>query len=148
MILGLEGFASSLIPTWSSSGHFGVNLFPLASGILAFYAGLSMLRLSEFGRKLVIALLLIRLTINVWVFLHLKTGAWAGLNYFGEQIYRFENRYAYPGLLLAGILTALLTIIFLSQKETRQFFMTESTDDAGSTKMNSDDIETGSDIFI
>jgi magnesium-transporting ATPase (P-type) len=152
MFLGLASFISALFPVWSQSSRlFVINVFPLVGGALAFYAGLTMLRLSEFGRKFVVALLSIRVAINtlllLWLLLY-KNGAWLGVNYFGEQIFRIENRYAYPVLLLAGIVISLLIIIFLFQSETRKIFRPEATDNADAGKSNPDGIEVESDIFI
>jgi len=64
MALGLWNFYNSLFPVLSSSGLFVIRLFPLVGGALAFYAGLTMFRLNEFGRKLVVVLLSIRVVIN------------------------------------------------------------------------------------
>ncbi len=90
-----------------------------------------MFRLNEFGRKLVVILLSIRVVINVLFILELtKDGAWLGIeNRLGEIIYSIESPYAYQGFLLVWIVIALLTIIFLSQSETREIFMPEVTKD-------------------
>ena len=131
MALGLWNFYNSLFPVLSSSGLFVIRLFPLVGGALAFYAGLTMFRLNEFGRKLVVVLLSIRVVINALFILWLpKDGAWLGLgNRLGEIIFRMENPYAYQGFLFAWIVIALLTIIFLSQRETREIFVPEATSD-------------------
>ena len=129
MFIGLLNVYYSLIPVLSSSGTFVIRLFPLVGGALAFHAGLTMFRLNEFGRKLVIFWLFIRVIINILsILLFLKDGTGFRVeNYFGETIYRIENPYALPGFLLAWMLIALLTIIFLSQKETKAIFAPEAT---------------------
>src|SRR5258706_16085958 len=129
MFIGLLNVYYSLIPVLSSSGTFVIRLFPLVVGALAFHAGLTMFRLNEFGRKLVIFWLFIRVIINILsILLFLKDGTGFRVeNYFGETIYRIENPYALPGFLLAWMLIALLTIIFLSQKETKAIFAPEAT---------------------
>ena len=50
-------------------------------------------------------------------------------NRFGEIVYRIESPYAFLGFLLAWIIIALLTIIFLSQNETKALFVSEVTRD-------------------
>jgi hypothetical protein len=146
MVLGLWSFANSLFPTSFSSGFFVINLFPLVGGALAFYAGLAMFRLSEFGRKFVVVLLCIRVVINAWLLFYVKHGAWLGLNYLGEQIYRIENRYAYPGFILVWIVMGLLTITFLSQRKTRKLFTPETTDNVDLNTIDSDSVQT--DILV
>lgn len=146
MIMGLLNFASSLLPTSYSSGYFIINIIPLIGGALAFYAGATMLRLNEFGRKFVVALLSTRVALNVWSLFYLKDGAWLGWYYRGEQIYRIENRYAYPIFLLIWMAIYLLIIIFLSQKETRKIFAPETIDNVNSSDDNSGSVE--SDILI
>jgi hypothetical protein len=148
MVLGLLNFSTALFPTFSSSGLFVIKLFPLVGGALALYAGLAMLRLSDFGRQFVIILLSIRVLTNVWALFYLKGGAWLGLNYLGEQIYRIENRYAYPVFLLVWMVVALLTITFLSQRETKTIFTQETADGVDSGEKKSDGIEVESDILI
>jgi hypothetical protein len=125
MVLGLLNLYNALVSALFSSGLFVVQLFPLVGGVLAFYAGLNMLRLNEFGRKLVVLLLSVRVVINVlFVFRLPREGAWLGVaNRLGEIVYRVESPYAYLGFLLVWIAVALLTIVFLSQKETKQIFM-------------------------
>ena len=122
MVLGLLNLYNALI-----SGLFGVQLFPLVGSALAFYAGLSMLRLNEFGRKLVVLLLSMRVGINVlFVFRLPKEGAWLGVaNRLGEVVYRVESPNAFLGFLLIWIAVALLTIVFLSQRETKQVFVSD-----------------------
>jgi hypothetical protein len=46
-------------------------------------------------------------------------------NRFGEMVYRIEIPYAFQGFLLVWTIIALLTIIFLSQKETKAIFVPE-----------------------
>ncbi len=42
---------------------------------------------------------------------------------FGEVIYRAQNPYAYQGFLLVMTVVAVLTIVFLSHKETKEIFV-------------------------
>ena len=125
MIIGFLNFFYSLFPTLSSSGLFVIKIFSLVGGALAFYAGLIMLRFNEFGRKLVIFLLSARIIMNAVAFFQLpKEGAGLGIeNNFGEMIYRVQNPYAYQGLLLILTVVAVLTITFLSHKETKEIFV-------------------------
>jgi hypothetical protein len=129
MGMGFLNFFSSLLTTVSPAGLFVIRVFPLVGGALAFYAGLSMFSLSEFGRKLVILLLVIRVAINTVLLWWLpKNGAWLGVeNRLGEIIYTIESPYAYPGFLLVLIVVSLLTIIFLSHKETKEIFVLTAT---------------------
>jgi len=93
MIIGFLNFFYSLFPTVSSSGLFVIKVFPLVGGALAFYAGLSMFRLNEFGRKLVILLLSIRIVINAVLLLRLSPDT-AGLgieNRLGEIINKIQS---------------------------------------------------------
>lgn len=150
MILGLVNCFNSLFPNWPSD-PLAIYLFPLLGSALTFYAGLTMLRLSDIGRKLIIALLSLRVAINTLVILWLlfdNKDVWFDLYYFGEQLYRIENRYTYLGLLLVGVVVALLTIMFLSQKETRKFFDQETIAVSDSGKVISDGVEVESDVLI
>lgn len=131
MIVGLLNFYNSLFPSLSSSGLFVIRVFPIAGGALAFYAGLSMFRLNEFGRKLVIILLSIRMAINALLMFQLpNAGVWLGVeNRLGEIIYRVESPYAYQGFLFIWIAINLLTIVFLSHSETKKIFVQETIKD-------------------
>jgi hypothetical protein len=134
MILGLVNFCYSWSPRSSSPELFVFSLFPLVGGALAIYAGLAMFRLSEFGRKLVVILLSIRVGINVWTMWrsipYLENGARFGImNDLGEIVYRAESPYAYQGFLLVWLILALLVIIFLSQRETKEIFVPEVAKD-------------------
>lgn len=90
-----------------------------------------MFRLDEFGRKLVVLLSSVRVVINALLILQLpKDGASLGVqNRLGEIIHRIESPYAYPGFLWGWIAVALLVILFLSQKETKEIFAFEVTKD-------------------
>ncbi len=131
MVLGLLNLYNSLVLVFFSSGLFVIHLFPLVGSTLAFYAGLSVFRLKEFGRKLIVILSSVRVVINIlFVFRLPKEGAWLGVaNRLGEIVYRVENPYAYLGFLLVWIAAALLTIAFLSQRETKQLFVSEASKD-------------------
>jgi len=131
MIFGFLNFYNSLTSALFSSGLFTIKIFPLISGILAFYAGLSMFRLNEFGRKLVVILLTARVFINIMSILQFPLGdTWLGIeNRFGEIIHKFESPYAFQIFLLAWITVALLIIIFLSQKETKDIFAPQEIKD-------------------
>ena len=132
MILGLVNVYYSLVPILFSSGLIVINLFQLVGGALAFHAGLTMFRLDEFGRKLVVFWLYVRVFMNVLLFLwlSLKLTGGAGLsiqNYLGEITYRITIPYAYQGLLFVWTALVLLIILFLSQKETKAIFAPEVT---------------------
>jgi hypothetical protein len=126
MVLGLLSFCNSWTP--SSSELFVISLFPFVGGVLAIYAGLAMFRVSEFGRKLVVILLSLRVVINILLLLGwLKEGAGLAIkNSIGEIIYRIESPYAYQGFVLVWIIVGLLTILFLSQRETKAIFVSET----------------------
>jgi len=132
MILGLVNGYYSLVPILFSSGLIVINLFQLVGGALAFHAGLTMFRLDEFGRKLVIFWLYVRVFMNVLLFLWLpfKLTGGAGLgiqNYLGEITHRITIPYTYQGLLFVWTTLVLLIILFLSQKETKAIFAPEAT---------------------
>ncbi len=132
MVLGLLNFYNSLFSSLSSSDMFVLRLFPLVGGALAFYAGLTMFRLNDIGRQLVVVLLFMRVLINALYFLRVPTNdAWLGIeNHLGEIIFRIESPYAFQGFLVAWIVIALLTIILLLQSETKKIFVPETTRDA------------------
>jgi hypothetical protein len=129
LISGILSFCNSWTP--SSSVLFNFNFYRFVGGVLALYAGFAMFRLNEFGRKLIVILLSIRVIMNVLLVLRvLKVGDGLGVeNRFGEVIYRIESPYVFQGFLLAWILVAMLTISFLSQKETKAIFAPEVTKD-------------------
>lgn len=131
MVLGILNLYNALVSALFSSGLFVVQLVPLAGGALAFYAGLSMFRQNEFGRKLVVLLLSIRVMINVlFIFRLPQEGAWLGIaNRLGEIVYRVESPSAYLGFLVVWIAIALLIIVFLLQRETKQVFVFEISKD-------------------
>lgn len=131
MVMGFSNFFSSLLPTVSPSGSFTIKVVPLVGGALVGYAGLTMFRLSEFGRKFVVLLLSTRVVINTALLLRLPLGG-AGLgieNCLGELIDKVQSPYAYQVFLLALIVIGSLTIIFLSQRETKEIFMPVTTSD-------------------
>ncbi|MFT3893447.1 MAG: hypothetical protein QM730_17605 [Anaerolineales bacterium] len=132
MVVGLLNFYNSLFPSLSSSGIFILRLFPLIGGALAFYAGLTLFRQNDFGRQLVVVLLFLRVFINALYFFRMsKDVAWLGIeNHLGEIIFRIESPYAFQGFLLAWIIIALLTALFLLQSETKKIFESEVIKDA------------------
>ena len=129
MITGLLSFCNSWTP--SSSELLVFNFYLFVGGVLALYAGFAMFRLNEFGRKLVVIMLSIRVIVNVLLVLRvLQAGVGSGIeNRFGEIIYQIRSPYAFQGFLLIWIIIALLMIIFLSQKETKAIFVSEATRD-------------------
>ena len=76
-------------------------------------------------------LLSIRVIINLLLVLQvLQADARLGVeNRFGELIYQIESPYAFQGFLLVWSVIALLMIVFLSQKETKEIFVPEETRD-------------------
>src|SRR5262245_2056876 len=102
MVTGFANFFSSLLSAASPSGLLVIRIVPLVGGALAFYAGLNMFRLKEFGRKFVVLLLSIRVALNTLLLLRLPSSgaALAVENQLGEIIYRIQSPYAYQGFLL------------------------------------------------
>ena len=144
MVLGILNFFEALLPVLSSSGLFVLKPFSLVGSALGFYAGLTMFRLNEFGRKLVVLLLSIRIIMNVMLILWLPADT-AGLgveNRLGEIIYSIESPYAYQGFLFVWIVIGLLTIIFLSQRQTRELFVSEVSKDVESDIIFEQEVET------
>jgi len=129
LVWGFLSFCNSWTP--SPSELFVINLFPFVGGLLAVFAGFAMFRLNELGRKLIVILLSIRVILNGLLVLRvLQDGPALGVqNRFGEIIYRIESPYAFQGFLLVWIIIALLTIMFLSQTETKAIFVPEVTRD-------------------
>ncbi len=125
MILGVMSLCYSWGP--SSSGVLVLNWLSLVGGALAIYAGFAMFRLNEFGRKLVVLLLSIRVVMNIFMILWvLRQGPGLGIqDRFGEIVYRIVSPFVFQGFLLLWILFAILMIIFLSQSETRAIFTPE-----------------------
>ena len=131
MVLGLLNFYNSLFPTLSSSGLFLLRPFSLVGSALAFYAGLTMFRFNEFGRKLIVILLALRIGMNAWLLFGWSKGDGLAVeNRLGEIIYRIESPYAFPGFFVGWILIGLVMIIFLSQKETKEIFVPVEANDA------------------
>jgi hypothetical protein len=126
MILGFMTFCNS----WgiSSSGALILRWLALVGGALATYAGFAMFRLNEFGRKLVVLLLSIRVVINILLILRvLQNGPGLGIDdRFGEIVYRIDSPFVFQGFLLLWSLIAVLMIIFLSQNKTRAIFAPEA----------------------
>jgi hypothetical protein len=97
-------------------------------GAIATYAGFAMFRLNEFGRKLVVLLLSIRVVMNILLILRvIQNGPGLGIqDRFGEIVYRIDSPFAFQGFLLLWIFIAVLMIIFLSQNKTRAIFAPEA----------------------
>jgi hypothetical protein len=123
-------FLSSLI---GSSKSIELDLTRLMGGVLALYVGWYLFKLEEFGRKLAIFLLWVRVGINlyfmVWLLLHQESAVSSGLYFLDKEIYRIANPDASEIFLVVWMLIALLTIVFLSQGETRRLFATSTTND-------------------
>ena len=131
IINGLWGIGVFLYPLASTPKSIELDLAPLMSGVLALYVGFYLFKFDEFGRKLVIFLLYLRVAINsafmVWAFSRQKEVVESGLYFLEEQIYRLDNRYAFQIFLFVWIMIALLVIVFLSQSETKKIFLSEKS---------------------
>ncbi|PKO14415.1 MAG: hypothetical protein CVU39_14265 [Chloroflexi bacterium HGW-Chloroflexi-10] len=84
-------------------------------------------KLDEFARKSVVVLLFVCVSVNLYLLVRLlfrKDGAVSsGLYFLDKEIHRFANPYDPKIFLAASIIVALLTIAFLSQRETKKLFM-------------------------
>ena len=118
-----------------SAGFINLDLTRLIGGALALYVGFHLLRFDEFGRKLAIFLLGVRVAINsyflVWFLSNREGVISTGIYFLKEEIYRIANPYASEVFLVMWILVSLLTIVFLLQGETKKIF--------GSAKINDPD---------
>ena len=131
IINGLWGIGVFLYPLSLSPRFIELDLAPLVGGVLALYVGFYLFKFDEFGRKLAIFLLYVRVAINsafmVWAFSRQKEVVESGLYFLEEQIYRLDNRYAFQIFLFVWIMIALLLIVFLSQSETKKIFLPEKS---------------------
>jgi hypothetical protein len=94
--------------------------------------------LNNFGRILVLGLLSIRVLINaleiLWLLLFPQFSFAIGIRpFYGEPFFETENPYLVAIILFLWLVIALLTLIFLTQKETKNIFMSEVMQKAGST---------------
>ncbi|PKO13443.1 MAG: hypothetical protein CVU39_18735 [Chloroflexi bacterium HGW-Chloroflexi-10] len=108
-----------------SAGHLEINR--LIWGALAPYIGFHLFKLDEFARKSVVVLLFVRVSVNLYLLVRLlfrKEGVVSsGLYFLDKEIHRFANPYAPKVFLAASIIVVLLTIGFLSQRETKKIFV-------------------------
>ena len=118
---------------WGWSGSTDLNTTQLINGALALYAGFHLSKLHEFGRKFAIFLASVRVTINAilifWSLFHIKNFSQSGLYFLDERIYIVDSPYAALAFLLTSTIIALLTIVFLSQGETKKIFASEKRND-------------------
>ena len=123
-------FVSSLV---GSSKSIELDLTRLIGGVLALYVGWYLFKLEEFGRKLAVFLLWVRVGINtyliIWLLSHQESAVSSGLYFLDKEIYRIANPDASEIFLVVWMLIALLTIVFLSQGETRKMFVMAKTND-------------------
>jgi hypothetical protein len=116
------------------TGFINFDLTRLVGGVLALYVGFHLLRFDEFGRKLAVFLLCVRVAINsyflVWFLTHREGVVSTGIYFLKQEIYRIANPYASEVFLVAWILVALLTIVFLSQGATKKIFTAAKTNDS------------------
>ena len=110
-----------------SSNSIKLDLAPLIGGVLALYVASYLWKLDEFGRKLAVFLLYIRVAINsafmVWAFPAQKGVGRSWLFFLDQRVYSIENPYALQIFLFVGIIVSLSVIIFLSQSETKKIFV-------------------------
>jgi len=134
IINGVWDIGIFLSPLASLPKSIALDLAPLIGSALALYVGFYLFRFHEFGRKLAIFLLFVRMAVNsafmVWAFAHQKEFVGSGLYFLEEQIYHLDNRYAFQIFLFAWIIIALLVIVFLSHKETKEIFLPEQSNDS------------------
>ncbi|MFT3890780.1 MAG: hypothetical protein QM730_04030 [Anaerolineales bacterium] len=115
-------------------GFINLDLTWLIGGTLALYIGFQLLKLAEFGRKFAIGLLYVRVAINlyfiVWLMSRQQEIVSSSWYFLDKEIARIANPYASEIFLTIWIVFALLTIVFLSQQETRRIFMPITPNDA------------------
>jgi hypothetical protein len=125
-------FLSRLV---SSSRSIELDLAPLIVGTLALYIGFYLFRFDEFGRKLAIFLLYIRVAINaafmVWAASQQEEVVGSSLYFLQEQIYHIENPVAFQVFLAVWIMIAILVIVFLSHKGTKELFSPKPLSNSG-----------------
>ena len=115
-----------------SAGAINLDLTRLIGGTLALYVGFHLFRFEELGRKLAILLSSVRVAINMgfiaWSFLQ-EDALGSALYFLEKQIYHLDQPYAFQIFLFVGVLLAVVTIVFLSQSETKKIFMFERAGD-------------------
>ena len=133
MAQGLWDIGVFLLPIFAFPEPVSLNLFIIFVGIVEFHAGINLYKLNEFGRKLVIFLLYLRIAYNsffiVWVFF--QTDFSYAIYYFNKPFFTSNNAYTWAAMLIVWLLIAVFAIIFLSQRETRIIFPNEKTDEHG-----------------
>jgi hypothetical protein len=131
MALGVWSVRAFFLPLFVASLHATLNLGDIIVGIFLFSAGVNLFKFKEFGRKFALFLLYIRVAINS-LFVFLSFAYWkdiTGLNisFLEQPIYHTENRYIYQAVLFAWTIIVLLTIAFLSQRDTKKMFVPDIT---------------------
>ncbi|HEY9526761.1 MAG TPA: hypothetical protein VIR02_06750 [Anaerolineales bacterium] len=131
---GLWDIGIFLYPLAKSSSSIELDLAPLIGGVLALYVASYLWKLDEFGRKLAVFLLYVRVAINsafmVWAFSAQKGVGRSWLFFLDQRVYSIENRYALQIFLFVGIIVALSVILFLSQSETKKIFGSRKADNS------------------
>ena len=118
-----------------TAGFIKLDLMRLIGAILALYIGFLLLKLNEVGRKFAVVFLYVRVAINlyfiVWSLSHKEGVVSSGLYFLDKEIAQIANPYASEIFLALWIAVALLIVVFLSQRETKNIFMPITPNDSG-----------------
>lgn len=126
---GLWDIGTSFVPIFTSAGTASLNLFAILRGALGMWAGIYLFQLSEFGRKFAMILLSLRIAYNLffigWALIHGDLSF--TIDYFNRPMLESKSVYLIVLTLFVLLLITLGVIIFLSQKKTKAFFVSEAT---------------------
>jgi len=129
---GLWDIGEVIYALFFSYPHITIKVFPFIGGILEFFAGISLFKLEEAGRKMILILSSISVIVGVlfisWMLFFWKDGSSGSAIYFlDDPIFETESRLLSAGIHFAFLVIPLFIIMFLSQKGTKMLFIHEET---------------------
>lgn len=123
---GIWDIGTFIYPFFFLPAPVPIKVFPFVGGVLEIFAGTSLFELSEAGRKfsLFVSYVTTIPSALFWslMFFSWKDGYASTINFFGEAIFKSENRFLSAGIAAVFLVIPISIIFFLSQKKTKELF--------------------------
>lgn len=124
---GIWDIGTFIYPLFFLPAPVPIRVFPFVGGVLEIFAGMNLFGLSEAGRKFSLFLSYVSAIPSTFfiflLFFSWKDGYASTLNFFGEAIFKSENRFLSAGISAVFLVIPISIIIFLSQKKTKELFV-------------------------